>query len=230
MYDQIIETLKELELSKPNGVIISDSGLLILIKKHFPGAAAAAGTGCPVFNRKSLMFYKNLGADRVTLSIALTTGEIESLADEAARIGIELVCFIKNENCINTNAQCTYLHGMFDDALNRTFCKIEKEYGVRDCGGKKQARAGKRLSSIHEDFSDGCGACFLPRFIEAGITKFKIDGRGRSASEKIKDLLFIKKAVLCAEGGRSADAVEKRIRFLYNKIYGNTCSKKCIYS
>lgn len=230
LYDEILAALTRMELKPPNGVIVSDVGLILMLRKRFPELPLVASTGCPVFNERTLKFYKDIGIRRITLSVALTMAEIKRLAAAAAGLGIELECFVKNESCINTNALCTYLHGWNDDPVAKPFCRVDRTYSLRNVPPEMNRRAHARLQDLALHCSEGCGACRVPQFISAGVQGVKIDARSRPTRDKINDLHFIKGILERIHGGMPPDGIKPFIRNRFRDIYGRDCENKCIYS
>jgi len=231
LYHEISDILSSLNLGSPNGVIVSDIGLISILRRDFPGIALVASTGCPIFNSRTVSFYKSMGIERITLSVALTSEEIKLLATASREIGMDVECFIKNENCINTNALCTYIHGWHEDLVNKSFCKVEKGYKASGRQADNDKIAVERLDSLGTIISEGCGACFLPHFLDSGVQTFKIDGRTRKTTEKARDIFFIRKLLQILEQERPVkEEFEEEAMRIFRKIYGKACEKRCIYS
>ena len=230
LYDVIFDTLDKLNLGAPNGVIVTDPGLILMLKKRFPQLAIVGSTGCPVFNTSALAFYKEIGVDRVTLSIAHTIEEIRGLAEGAKQIGIDIECFIKNEACVNTNALCNFIHGWIDDGVTKSFCGVQKEYSVQHHRKNAAAEARNRLDAIGSQSSSGCGACLIPAFIKSGVGTMKLDGRTRSSTEKIKDIVFIKNLLNPECHELAPDEFRTHAKKLFTETYGYDCKEKCVYT
>jgi putative protease len=74
--DQILEQIRLLNGILADGILAGNSGLLRLVRKHFPGIPAVADYGFNVFNRGALKYLLGLGCSRVTLSPELTMEQV----------------------------------------------------------------------------------------------------------------------------------------------------------
>lgn len=77
---------------------------------------------------------------------------------------------------------------------------------------------------------DPCGACRIAEMKAIGISGIKIVGRNHLLTKKVKDVVFLKKALSLAGSGGTREGNEVRIRALYKEIYHKDCKGLCYYS
>lgn len=229
LYDFIMETVARLELQPPHGYIVADVGLIRMMRRAFPDLYLVGSTGCPVFNARSLEFFKDLGLNRMTLSIAHTMAEIVHLGKKADQIGIEMEAFIQNEACINTNALCQYLHGLNDDYVV-PICKLDKRFEVVCDNPERTATGVMRLQQLSANSTSGCGVCHIPKLSELGFTSVKIDSRRKRLHEKIQDVLFVRELIDACEKNWPAEKYNEKAKMFFRKIYGKNCEQRCVYT
>ncbi|GBF32728.1 protease [Desulfocucumis palustris] len=78
--EQILRRLEFLAGLSPDGVLAGNSGILRLVRSHFPDIRVVSDFGFNVFNRSSLEYLLELGCARVTLSPELTMEQVGKLA------------------------------------------------------------------------------------------------------------------------------------------------------
>ncbi len=107
----------------PDGLIVTDIGLLALLKRRALGQVAVhASTGLGVFNSQTVSFLKAQGVERIVLPRSLSKDEIRVLVEKNPGMAFEV--FVMNGRCRNIDGFCTFQHGVSDlraSRLNRFF-------------------------------------------------------------------------------------------------------------
>lgn len=170
-----IEFLGELAV---DGVIISDLGVLRLLKKIAPNLPIHISTQTNITNYESALFYEDLGAKRLILSRELTLKELEEIRK---RVSIELEIFVHGAICISYSGRCYLSSFLTYRSGNRGLC-------THPCRWKYYLMEEKREGEYFSVFEDDRGAyimnskdlClieYLPELVNIGIDSFKIEGR-----------------------------------------------------
>ena len=106
----------------PDGLIVTDIGLLASLKSRKAQVRVHASTGLSAFNSQTVAFLKAQGADRIVLPRALNREEVRGLAGKNPGTAFEV--FVMNGRCRNIDGFCTFQHGVSDlraSRLNRFF-------------------------------------------------------------------------------------------------------------
>jgi U32 family peptidase len=192
----ILKNLKDLAGLKPDGIIISDPGIIFLMKENGIDIPIHISTQANTTNLQAVRFYKNLGASRVVLARELTLKNICSIREGAD--GIELEAFIHGAMCIAFSGRCLLSAYMTTGGLGKRdndepgktrsanqgdcshscrweFVLREKTRPDQDYGIAEDEEGCYLLSS-----KDICMIDRIPDLVDAGIDSFKIEGRMKS--------------------------------------------------
>lgn len=163
--DQILKTLKILVLMGLNSVILADIGLFTQIRKKYPHLDLQASCLTTCFNTETVAFYKKLGASRIILPRSLDLAEIRKLRQRHKDIKFEVLVFYEKD-CINIDGFCTHQHS----EVFTLPCREEKRF----------LRGGESIKPIFDS------ALRYFHLFQCGIEYMKIQGRGKTAAEILK--------------------------------------------
>ncbi len=163
---------------KPDGIIISDIGVLNIRNRVCKDIPVHISTQANITNYESALFYQDLGAKRLILSRELSLKELEKIRN---KVSIELEIFIHGAICISYSGRC-YLSSFL------TYRSANKGLCTHPCRWKYVLGEEKRPGEYFPVFEDDRGAyimnskdlClveYLPELINIGIDSFKIEGR-----------------------------------------------------
>lgn len=179
------------------GVIVTEIGLMMELRRRYPQLALKASTGCVVQNSAAATLLQELGVNRVVLPRAMTVMEIAMLV--RACPGTEFECFVLNDRCPNVDGLCHFVHADFTDSRFPTQCRWVQFSSV--CAPKNRPAPGKGnaqtalgtedLARVFGSESLACAACYVPALYHAGVKGFKIVGRDRSPSDKRRAVRFM---------------------------------------
>jgi len=99
--------LKDLEpviAMAPDALIMSDPGLIMLVRQHFPQMPIHLSVQANTVNWASVMFWKSLGLTRVILSRELSLEEIEEIRRQVP--DMELEVFVHGALCMAYSGRC----------------------------------------------------------------------------------------------------------------------------
>ncbi|UCD11807.1 MAG: U32 family peptidase C-terminal domain-containing protein [Nitrospinaceae bacterium] len=197
--DSFRKSLEKYAAARPDGLIMSDPGLIQYVLKHFPDVPVHLSVQTNTINWPSVKFWHDLGVRRVILSRELS---IEEIAEIHRRVpGMELESFVHGSICIAYSGRCLLSNYFNHRDANQGTCtnSCRWEYDVHEgkenagsCGGgeyfiEEKERPGE-LMPIDEDehgtyimnSKDLRAIEFLEPLQEAGVMSFKIEGRSKS--------------------------------------------------
>lgn len=170
--DEIKKVEKIIKKAKKyiDAVICWDFSVIYLCKKY--KIPFHISTQASVSNKKSALFYKNLGAERIILARELNLKQIK----EIAKI-IDVECFIHGAMCVSVSGRCFTSQFLFKKSANRGECMhpCRRAYIVRDEEGNELKLENNNIMSA----KDLCSLPFIERLKKAGIRAFKIEGRNK---------------------------------------------------
>lgn len=89
---------------KPDALIMSDPGMIMMIREHFPEQEIHLSVQMNTVNYKSVKFWQKLGIKRIILSRELSLEEIEEIRQECP--DIELEVFVHGALCMAYSGRC----------------------------------------------------------------------------------------------------------------------------
>ncbi len=168
-----------------DGVIVSDPGVVYLVKKCAPKLAIHLSTQANTTNAYSVRFWAEQGVSRVILARELSIKEIATIHEFTPEV--ELEAFVHGAMCISYSGRCLLSDYLDGRSSNRGAC-------VQACRWKYEVRAFDTSGKTGEWMSveeDGKGTYIfnskdlnmlshLHDLQGAGISSFKIEGRMKS--------------------------------------------------
>ncbi|MBN1499117.1 MAG: U32 family peptidase [Spirochaetes bacterium] len=173
--------IKSIEHFDFHAVMISDPGMLQLVKNSNLKSRIYLSTQMSTLNRLSVKFWKNQGIDRIVLARETTLKEIESIRDFSDD---EIEVFVHGALCISYSGRCLLSRFMSGRDANLGECS-------QPCRWKFSLMEEKRPGHHFEFIEHATGTeilsskdlCLLrkiPDYINAGVNAFKLEGRMKS--------------------------------------------------
>ena len=180
---------------KPDALIMSDPGLISIVKKNHPDIPIHLSVQANCMNWTGVQFWKDYGVSRVILSRELRQVEIAEIHSRVP--GIELEAFVHGSICIAYSGRCLPSHYMSRRDANQGVCDNSCRYNYRlykqgeaisDDFYLQDLRDPSLLYPIDEDehgtyimnAKDLCLVEHLKEIKEAGVCSFKVEGRTKS--------------------------------------------------
>ncbi|MCK4541052.1 MAG: U32 family peptidase C-terminal domain-containing protein [Spirochaetales bacterium] len=177
------ENLDYLSLYPLDAFIISDIGILPLLKKRFPGAEFHLSTQANCTNSEAARMYRDMGFSRIILGREVSLSEIEEIRRSVENL--ELEAFVHGAMCLAYSGRCFLSAWMTGRSGNKGACahSCRWEYRVLE----EKERPGEYYPIIEgENFTsilsskDLCMIDYLAELKDAGIDSIKIEGRMKS--------------------------------------------------
>ncbi|QIO05455.1 prephenate-dependent tRNA uridine(34) hydroxylase TrhP [Acinetobacter shaoyimingii] len=99
-----IRDLTPIIAMQPDALIMSDPGLIMMVREHFPEMAIHLSVQANAVNWATVKFWKNMGLTRVILSRELSLEEIEEIKNNVPEMEIEV--FVHGALCMAYSGRC----------------------------------------------------------------------------------------------------------------------------
>ena len=99
-----IRDLEPIIAMQPDALIMSDPGLIMMVREHFPEVSIHLSVQANAVNWATVKFWKNMGLTRVILSRELSLEEIEEIKQSVPDIEIEV--FVHGALCMAYSGRC----------------------------------------------------------------------------------------------------------------------------
>ena len=181
LLEKSIDRLKD---SNPDAVIVSDFGVINLVKKYMPETPLHISTQTNTLNYESVKFWRDFGASRVILARELA---IKDIAEIRHRVpDIELESFIHGSQCVSFSGRCLLSdyftngerkanHGNCSQPCRWSYKLVESTRPDQYYEINQDERGSHILSP-----KDLCLVEHLKELIEAGVDSLKVEGRTKS--------------------------------------------------
>lgn len=180
MFSEYINQIKEIPL---DGVIMSDPGLIHMVKNAMPEMTIHLSTQANTTNHQSAEFWYKQGIKRIVLARELSLKEIKEMSEKCSK-DLELEIFVHGAMCISYSGRCLLSNYMVERDANRGACAhpCRWQYYLVE-----EKRPGEYIP-VNEDergtyffnSKDLCMINHIPDMIESGIASLKIEGRMKS--------------------------------------------------
>ncbi len=184
--------LKFLQKISPDGVIVSDPGILLLVKKYLPKTKIHLSTQANTLNWQAAKFWQKQGVKRIILARETTLKEIQEISQKNP--SLELEYFVHGAMCLSYSGRCLLSSWFSKRSANLGDCSqpCRWQYFPSFQSSPSQltlADSKKELQMKLEEDQHGTYflnsqdlnlLSFLDDLQKAGVTSFKIEGRNKS--------------------------------------------------
>jgi len=197
--------LKSLRALKVDALIVSDPGIINLIKKVWPQAEIHLSTQANCTNLEAVKFWAKQGLKRIILGREVTLREIKEIHRAVPKI--ELEYFVHGAMCMAYSGRCFLSKLILDRSGNlgdcAQPCRWEYDVMLRTGGHDEELElVEERHGAYLLNSKDLCLIKYLKELTAAGITSFKIEGRAKSVYYQ---------ATVCGIYRRALDNLNKKI-------------------
>jgi len=99
-----LEDIRPVIAMQPDALIMSDPGLIMLVRENFPDVAIHLSVQANAVNFATVKFWQQFGLQRVILSRELSVAEIAEIREQVP--GMELEVFVHGALCIAYSGRC----------------------------------------------------------------------------------------------------------------------------
>ncbi len=165
-----------------DAVIVSDIGVLSLVKEIAPDMTIHLSTQANTVNSRAIRAWAGLGVGRVILARELSFGEISRMR---AISPVELEIFVHGSMCISISGRCLISNYLCSRDANQGRCTQPCRW---DYALVERSRQGEYMPVEERDgytfLYNSKDLCLIPvmdRVMALGVDGLKIEGRGRTA-------------------------------------------------
>lgn len=170
--------------ANPDAVLVSDFGILRLLKKYMPDTELHISTQTNILNYECVKFWQDMGATRVVLARELSIPEITEIKQKVPDMEIE--CFVHGSQCVSFSGRCLLSdyftngerkanHGNCSQPCRWSYKLVEETRPGQYYEINQDERGSHILSP-----KDLCLVEYLKDMIDAGVDSFKVEGRTKS--------------------------------------------------
>ena len=176
--------LRQLKKLNPDAVILSDLGVLMLIKKYLPKVKIHLSTQANTLNSEAVKFWHKQGVSRIILGREVSLKDIKEIHQTVPKMELEV--FVHGAMCMSYSGRCYLSAWLNSRSANLGLCtqpcrweyKIFLEEGLRP-GQMIPIEADDKGTYIMNS-KDLCLIDYLDELKKAGVMSFKIEGRTKS--------------------------------------------------
>lgn len=99
-----MEDIRPVIEMKPDALIMSDAGMIMMVREHFPEMEIHLSVQANAVNWATVKFWKQMGVSRVIVSRELSLKEIKQIIDEVP--GMEIEVFVHGALCMAYSGRC----------------------------------------------------------------------------------------------------------------------------
>ncbi|MFC1477859.1 U32 family peptidase [Candidatus Margulisiibacteriota bacterium] len=199
---RVEKVLPELERLKIDALIISDPGLIALVKEKSPSINIHLSTQANTTNWKSAEFWYQQGVSRLVLARELSIEEIREIKQKVPKLELEMFvhgamcmafsgrCMLsnyltgRNANCGDCAQPCRWEYGLVELDPKREVSSLPDESNVCTHSGiaESDLTIGETQRGVYiMNSRDLCLIEHLQKIHEAGVDSVKIEGRMKPA-------------------------------------------------
>jgi len=177
-FAQLEQYLLQLDELPFDAYIISDPGVLRMVRRISPGRELHLSTQANTTNSQAALFWQDQGVSRINLAREMS---LEDIASTAALLRIPCEVFVHGALCVAYSGRCLLSSVMTGRSANKGAC-------TQPCRWKyslvEESRPGEYFPITEENDStlvfnsrDLCLLEHLPELLAAGVSALKIEGR-----------------------------------------------------
>jgi len=182
MYEDVIKQVELLKSQRVDGIIVSDGGIVEIVKEYAPEIDIHISTQANVVGLNSSMFWYKNGAKRIILARELNKSEIEYIVKNKPE-DLEIEMFIHGAICYSYSGRCHLSDFLASRCGNLGDCAQSCRWAYNMYIEEKNKPG--NLMPVMEDENgtyilsskDLCLIKELPEIIDMGIDSLKIEGR-----------------------------------------------------
>ncbi|MGN1394271.1 MAG: tRNA 5-hydroxyuridine modification protein YegQ [Succinivibrionaceae bacterium] len=226
-----VQDLKEVVALKPDALIMSDPGLIMIAREYFPNMPLHLSVQANTINYMAVKFWQKIGLSRIILSRELSLDEISQIRQECP--DIELEVFVHGALCMAYSGRCLLSGYLNHRDSNQGACTnaCRWEYKIKKCiedqnGDLIQPTLGsdlitphsymieepKRVDELMPCDEDEHGTYIMnskdlraiehvKKLCEIGVDSLKIEGRTKSFYYCARTASVYKRAIEAAVNG-----------------------------
>ena len=182
MYDEIKKQAHILNELRVDGIILSDGGVLEIVKQEAPNIDIHISTQANIVSYRSANFWHKNGAKRVILARELNKEQIKDIVTNTP-MGLETEIFVHGAICFGYSGRCFLSDFLASRSANLGDCAQSCRWSY-NLYAEETNNPGNLMPVEHDDkgtyiFSskDLCLIKEIPEILQMGIDSLKFEGR-----------------------------------------------------
>ncbi|MFA7087783.1 MAG: U32 family peptidase [Patescibacteria group bacterium] len=216
--------IKKLRALKIDALIVSDPGIISVIKRNWPKAEIHLSTQANCTNYEAVKFWAKQGIKRIILGREVSLKEIKEIHRAAPKM--ELEYFVHGAMCMAYSGRC-FLSKLF---VNRSGnlgdcaqpCRWEYDvsrYQMKARGHHEELElVEEKHGSYILNSRDLCLIKYLKELSDAGVSSFKIEGRAKSVYYQAVVCGIYRRALNFVVSKIPAPRIKKELSYLYSEL------------
>lgn len=176
--------LREVGKSGVDALIVTDLGVLSLVKKHLPEMEVHISTQAGVVNYLAASELYQMGAKRVVLARELSLDDIARIREKTPP-ELDLEAFVHGAMCVSFSGRCLLSSYLTGRDANRGECAQPCRWGYHLMEEKRPGLyfpvEEREEGTYILNAKDLCMIEHLDKLCRAGVTSLKIEGRAKSS-------------------------------------------------
>ena len=173
-YDNLVTFLKKLEEYKIDAIIVSDVGVIDIVKNNNIKLPIHISTQMSLSNYEVINYFKSIGVERVVLSRELSKEEIKEIIDKT---GMDVEIFVHGAMCSSYSGRCILSNYFTNRDANRGGCAQICRWDFDLYNDDKKIDSDTKFTMSCKDLSL---IEYIEDIIKIGVTSLKVEGRMRS--------------------------------------------------
>lgn len=226
--------LKKLNEWKPDGLLVSDPGILQMVKKYAPNLTIHLSTQANATNWQAVKFWYEQGVKRVVLGREVTLTEIKEIHKRVPKV--ELEYFAHGAMCMSYSGRCMLSAWLTGRSANLGDCaqpcrwkynidNINVEVEDQNHPGMKIPVEEDKNGTYIFNSKDMCMIEYLSELIDAGVISFKLEGRAKSVAYLSTIVKTYRKGLDIAKSKISLAEKKKKLKQLKKKYLDNLMTR-----
>jgi putative protease len=178
----MLEYFREAEKLGIDAVIVSDPGVVELIRQSSSNVKIHLSTQANTLNSAAVKFWMNQGVSRLVVGRELSLNQIKEIKDKVPQAELEM--FMHGAMCVAYSGRCLLSRHLTDRSANRGECaqpcRWEYHLQEKQQGDEMIIEEDSRGTYILNS-RDLCMINHIPDMVSAGVSACKIEGRMKSA-------------------------------------------------
>ena len=181
-YNEIIELVKELEKEKVDAVIVSDGGVMEIVKKYAPSVQIHMSTQANIVSLNASNFWYKNGAKRMIMAREMNKEQLKYIMENKPD-DMEIEMFIHGAICFSYSGRCFLSDFLSCRSANLGECSQSCRWSYNlyleeknNLGNLMPIETDEHGTSILSS-KDLCLIKEIPEIIQMGIDSLKVEGR-----------------------------------------------------
>ncbi|MDY6968721.1 MAG: peptidase U32 family protein [Spirochaetota bacterium] len=214
--DEARELINDVKDMKPDVYVVSDPGMILLLKEANIEASIHLSTQMSTLNHLSIKFWNDLGIERIVLARETTLEEIKRIREYT---DAQIEIFTHGALCVSYSGRCLLSRFLSGRDANQGDCSHPCRWNYSLI---EEKRPGNYLDIIEHASGteilaskDLCLISKLPEYLELRVNALKIEGRMKSIYYTANTTRIYKHALRAFERG---DDHNKYLPFYLNEL------------